>query len=252
MNTISVVIITLNEERNILRCLQSVKDIADEIIVVDSFSTDKTEDICINQNVKFIKTEWKGYSETKNFANNMAINDYIFSIDADEAVSDILKESIVIMKNNSNPANVYSLNRLTNYCGKWIKHSGWYPDSKFRIWKNGIAKWEGELHENLVFNSNFKTEILKGDLLHFSYYSITDHIKQFNKFTDIGALQAFQNHKKANLWIALYKSNWKFIRDYFFKFGFLDGYYGYVICKLSSKATFLKYLKIIELQHNNK
>lgn len=249
---LSVVIITFNEERNIKMCLDSVKEIADEIIVLDSHSTDKTPEICRQAQAEVHIVDWKGYSETKNLGNNLATGDYIFSIDADEVVSDELKQSLMAVKNAQHPKDAYIVNRLTNYCGKWIYHCGWYPDKKMRLWKKELGQWQGELHEEVKLNEGCDIAFLNGDLHHYSYHSIKQHVEQFNKFTDIGAAEAFKKGKKSNLFIALYKSIWKFKRDYIFKFGFLDGYYGFVICALSSQATFLKYLKIRELYKNNK
>jgi glycosyltransferase involved in cell wall biosynthesis len=252
MNKLSVVIITFNEEKNIKRCLDSVIDIADEIIVIDSHSTDKTEEICKQFNVRFYPIQWLGYSETKNYGNNLAVNDYVFSIDADEVVSEKLKKSIIEFKNAENPKDCYTLTRLTNYCGKWIYHCGWYPDAKMRIWNKNLGKWEGELHEEVKMKEESSKGYFDGDLHHFSYHSIQEHVNQYNKFTEIGAMEAFKKGKKANLFIAFYKSIWKFKRDYIFKFGFLDGYYGFIICRLSANATFLKYIKLRELIKNSK
>jgi len=248
---LSVVIITFNEEKNIELCLKSLSNIADEIIVVDSFSTDNTEKICKQYNVKFFNKKWLGYSEQKNYANSLATNNLIFSIDADEVVSSELEKSIIKIKLSVKKGKAYKVNRLTNYCGKWIKHCGWYPDTKLRIWFKNEGKWEGELHEEIILNSSTKILTLKGDLHHYSYHSIEQHISQFNKFTDIGAKEAFKRGKKSNLFIAIYKSVWKFNRDYIFKLGFLDGYYGFVICALSSQATFAKYLKLREIIKNS-
>ncbi len=249
---LSVVIITFNEEKNIERCLKSVQEIADEIIVLDSFSTDKTESICRKYNVKYFQHKFDGHIQQKNRVMNMANNDYVLSLDADECLDTTLTDEIKKIKKESTHR-AYEFNRLTNYCGKWIKHCGWYPDVKLRIWDKNIAKWGGvNPHDKVITNENIEVKHLKGDLLHYSYYSINQHIAQFNSFTEIGAKEAFKKGKKSNWFIATYKAIWKFIRDYFFKLGFLDGYYGYVICALSSQATFAKYLKLRELNKNAK
>ncbi len=248
MNKLSAVIITYNEERNIKRCLDSLTGVADEIVVVDSFSTDRTEEICKSYNmVKFYKQKWLGYSSQKNYANSLASNELLFSIDADEVVSPELQKSIIRIKETATPENAYEITRLTNYCGKWIKHSGWYPDKKIRIWFKNEGEWQGVLHEIVKFNNPIKIISLKGDLYHYSYHSISQHIQQIDKFTDIGAKYAFNKGKKSSLFKAIYKSTWKFIRDYFIKLGVLDGYYGFVVCRLSAMATFLKYIKLKEL-----
>ncbi|MBR6438176.1 MAG: glycosyltransferase family 2 protein [Bacteroidales bacterium] len=251
---ISVVIITHNEERNILRCLNSVQDVADEIVVVDSGSTDKTEEICKSFNVKFVKQSWLGYSGQKNFANSLASNDWILSIDADEELSDDLKHSILKYKNQHIPHDmVFSMNRLTNYCGHWIHHCGWYPDRKIRIWNRTVGQWKGEIHETIEFSTETREKVLKGDLNHYSYYSIEDHIRQADKFTTITATEAFKKGKRCDsIWKLRVKAAWKFIHDYFFALGFLDGYYGYVVCKISAFATFMKYSKLHEMTKGKK
>lgn len=245
MIRLSVVIITLNEERNIARCLNSLKGVADEIIVVDSFSTDTTAAICKDAGVRFIEQKWMGYSAQKNFGNNLATHDFVLSLDADEALSDELKNSIITAKTKGfNGA--YSFNRMTNYCGKWIHHSGWYPDTKVRIFNKNTSTWQGALHETLTLDK-IEIERLHGDLLHYSYYTKDEHISQTTKFTDIAALDFFKSGKKHSP-IKLYGSpTVKFIRDYFIHLGFLDGKAGFDICRMSAKATYLKYKKLKNL-----
>ncbi len=245
---ISVVIITFNEEENIERCILSVQEIADEIVVVDSFSTDKTEEICSKYNVHFVKHRFEGHIEQKNFAIIQAKYPNILSLDADEALSDELKKSILEVKNNFSQDG-YTFNRLTNYCGFWIYHCGWYPDVKLRLFDSRKGKWGGiNPHDKFELQTNCSQQHLKGDLLHFSYYSAADHISQVNKFTEIGAKEAFLRGRKATLLQILINPLWKFLRDYFIKRGFLDGYAGFVICVISSHATFLKYVKLRELR----
>jgi len=252
MKKLSVVIITLNEERNIARCLKSVSKIADEIVVLDSFSTDNTQKICSEFEVKFHQNKFDGHIQQKNKAIALAENDLVFALDADEAPNDTLINEIIRIKENTD-FDAYIFNRLTNYCGKWIKHSGWYPDKKLRIWNRTKGKWGGlNPHDKVIMDQSVKIKFLKGDLLHFSYYSIQQHIEQINSFTNIGANEAFKKGRKSNLIIAVVKSFWKFIRDYFINLGVLDGYYGFVICSLSAQATFIKYLKLRELIKNNK
>lgn len=248
MIQLSVVVITLNEERNIGRCLQSVSGIADDIVVVDSGSTDKTEEICLNQGARFIPHPWLGFAETKNFANSQAKFPFILSLDADEALSEELKASILMLREGQSENSTYKMNRLTNYCGKWIKHCGWYPDSKIRLFNRGNARWTGMvIHEKLTTDPGIDVKQLKGDILHYSYYSIAGHITQANLFTDLTAEEAFSKGKNANLAQILCKPPVKFIRDYFFKLGFLDGYYGFIICRISAQATFYKYIKLRQL-----
>ena len=249
MTGLSAVIITKNEERNIGRCIQSLKDVADDILVVDSGSIDRTEEICKEKNVRFHFHEWEGYKEQKNFANSLAKYPFILSIDADEALSDDLRASILGLKENSQ-ADGYEVNRLTNYCGKWIHYSGWYPDRKLRLFNRDKFEWGGEkIHEVVIpIQEDNKISRLQGDLLHYSYYSISEHISQANHFTDLTAELAVEKGKRSGLIKILFSPVFKFIRDYIFKLGFLDGYYGYIICRISAQATFLKYSKIKQIR----
>ncbi|MDR3188706.1 MAG: glycosyltransferase family 2 protein, partial [Prevotellaceae bacterium] len=188
MKKISAVIITYNEERNIARCLQSLQGVADEIMVVDSGSTDKTEEICRQLGVtSFIRHPFEGYVQQKNWAMEQATYSHILSLDADEALSDELKKSILEVK-ESWTADAYKFNRLTSYCGKWIRHCSWYPDVKLRLWDRRKGRWGGvNPHDKMVMERDASVIHLKGDLLHYSYHNVSDYILQVNKFTEIGA-----------------------------------------------------------------
>jgi len=246
MINLSVVIITFNEERNIARCIKSVQPVADEIVVIDSGSKDKTEEICRQYNCRFIFHPWEGYSQSKNFGNTQAKYDWIFSIDADEELSAELAQSIQQAKANDK-LNYFKINRLTNYCGKWIKHGGWFPDVKIRIFDRRYARWEGLIHETLRIETLSAPELLQGLCYHYSYYTIAEHISQINKFTELSASVLFEKGKKAGLFKAIIRSVLKFSKDYFIRLGFLDGYYGFIICYLSAQATFIKYTKLKQL-----
>ena len=244
---ISCVIITYNEEKNIERCIRSVEGVAEDIVVVDSYSKDRTKEICLALSVRFVEHKFDGHIEQKNYAISHAKYPYILSLDADEALSEDLRLSILKVKNNWN-SDGYYFNRLTNYCGKWIKHCGWYPDQKLRLWDSRLGKWTGiNPHDRYEMKSEAKLQFIKGDLLHYSYYSISQHIDQVNKFTEIGAREAVAAGKKSNLLKIVFNPIWKFTRDYFIKFGLFDGYYGFVICVISAHATFLKYIKMKQL-----
>lgn len=250
MPELSVVIITFNEERNIARCIDSVKDFADDIVVVDSFSTDKTQKICEEKNVRFVQHKFEGHIEQKNWAITQAKYPFILSLDADEAPDEVLKESINEAR-KSTSFDGYTMNRLTNYCGKWIKHCGWYPDKKLRLWNSQKGKWGGiNPHDIYLMELGSSICHLKGNLLHYSYYSISDHMLQANKFSDISAKALFEKGYKASMFKRYFSPKFKFFRDYILKLGFLDGYYGYVICKISAHAAFLKYVKLKQLQSN--
>jgi glycosyltransferase involved in cell wall biosynthesis len=252
MIKLTVAIITYNEERNIARCLDSVKDIADEIIVVDSFSTDKTESICNQYNLRFIKNPFKGHIEQKNFALALAQHDYVLSLDADEALSSELLLEIRKVKEDFQ-YDGYRFNRLTNYNGHWVNYCGWYPDTKLRLIKKSLAHWTGtNPHDILEMKNSSKVAFLKGDLLHYSYTSIASHINQTDKFTTIAARAAFAQGKKSSLVKIYTRPFLKFFRDYFFKRGFLDGHYGLIICSINALSALLKYAKLYDLQKGKK
>jgi hypothetical protein len=174
-------------------------------------------------------------------------------LDADEALDETLKKSILEVKNEWK-FDGYTMNRLTNYCGKWIHHCGWYPDTKLRLWDSRLGTWGGDNpHDKFEMNSN-DPEIahLKGDILHYSYYSLEDHYKQVAYFTDVLAIAQFKKGKKAPLFIFVFSPIVKFVKDYFIKLGFLDGRVGFRICRISAFATFTKYKKLRQLIHSNK
>ena len=246
MPQLSVVIITYNEEKNIGRCLESIKDIADDIVVVDAFSNDRTEKICRQYNANFIQREWQDFSTAKNFANLQARYDYIFSIDADEAISENLRNSIIKIKKEGFDG-AYKMNRLTNYCGKWIKHCGWYPDSKIRIWNRNDGYWEGEVHEKTIFNKKLPTHFLKGDLLHYSFYTAEEYFNKAKEYSETSANYLFKKGKNANFLKIIFSPAVKFIGNYFFRLGFLDGSVGFTLCWIMAHATYLKYYKLHQL-----
>lgn len=252
MKKISATIITLNEEDKIRQCLESLQDVADEIVVVDSISTDNTKMICEEFGVKFVEQKWLGYSEQKNLANNIASHDWILSIDADEVLSDELKKSILKIKDSDFDTDVvFSFNRLNNYCGKWIHHSGFYPDKKIRIWNRKIGKWEGIVHEVIKFSTKVKEVHLKGDLLHYSYAKPEDFEKQVFKFAELRAQHYFDKGKKCASLLKIISPIYFFIQHYFFRLGFLDGKEGFVMCKVAAKATRHKYETLEQLTVNN-
>ena len=252
MMKITVAIITLNEERNIGRCLESVKDVADEILVVDSLSTDKTREICERYNVRFVEQKFLGYIEQKNFALSLATHDYILSLDADEALSPELIAEIKKVKVDPK-YDGYKFHRLTNYNGHWVRYCGWYPDTKLRLIKKAKAEWRGtNPHDIMEMKNNESVGFLKGDLYHYSYDSIASHVTQTDKFTTIAARAAFAQGKRSSLFKIFTRPVFKFVRDYFFKRGFLDGRYGFVICSINSLYALLKYSKLYELQVGKK
>ncbi|MGD1847455.1 MAG: glycosyltransferase family 2 protein [Salibacteraceae bacterium] len=247
---ISAVIITLNEERNIGRCLASIQPVVDEIIVIDSCSTDRTAAICEEYEVRFIKRKWAGYAQTKNFANGLANHQYVLSIDADEALSPALQLEIEKAKGKGLEG-IYSFNRLTNYCGHWVRHGGWYPDVKARLFPKSVANWEGNyVHEEIQFSGNPTKQHLQGDLLHYSIYSVKDHLDRVEKYTDLGAQKMLAAGKKGGRISGVLSAFSRFVRMYFLKLGFLDGWAGWKISTISAKASYLRYRKLEHLRAN--
>lgn len=250
---ISTIIITYNEERNIKKCIESVKEISDEIIVVDSFSTDRTEEIAISFGVNFSKNPFAGYIEQKNHALSLAKFDYVLNVDADEVLSNELKKSIVEVKKNPGGFEGYDFNRLTNFCGQWIRHCGWYPDTKLRLFKRESGYFTGKNpHDRVEFrNDDSKIKHLEGDLLHYSYKTLTEHIHQINRFSTIGAHSAKEKGKKVIPVIHIFGNPiFTFIKKYFFQLGMLDGYYGFIISLNTAYSKYLKYIKLRELNLN--
>lgn len=244
MPKLSVVIITYNEEKNLNRCLESVKSIADEIVVVDSFSTDKTKEIALQHKVKFVDHIFTDYVNQHRFADKQAQNNLIFSIDADEVVSPELEKSILLEKENPK-YDGYRVSRLTNYCGKWIHHSGWYPDRKLRLYNRTKGNWQGVIvHESFQLNSDSTEGRLKGDLWHYSYYTIEQHRQRLEKYSTLSAKAYFAQGKKASVLKIWLSPVVKFIRDYFINLGFLDGKAGFTVCWISASGTKKKYQKL--------
>ena len=251
MPEITVAIMTLNEERNIERCLASLNGIADEILVVDSYSTDRTEEICRQYGAKFIRHPFEGYIEQRQFSIEQSGHDHVLVIDADEALSEELRAGIQKVKDNWTHDG-YDFNRLNSFCGQWIRHCGWYPDRKMRLFDRRKATVKGSNPHDEIFLAKGASQMhLKGDLLHYTYYSVDGHIQQVNRFTSIQAKNLFERGKKASWFSILFSPPYKFFRHYFIQLGFLDGYYGYLICRNMAYSTFLKHAKLKALWRVN-
>jgi glycosyltransferase involved in cell wall biosynthesis len=245
---LSAVIITYNEAHNIKRCLESLQDLAGEIIVVDSGSLDGTQDICRSMGATVIEQDFLGYIEQKNFATSKASNDWVLSLDADEALTPELRDSIKAVF-PSPAADGYTMNRLTNYCGTWVRHGGWYPDTKLRLYNRTKGQWTGvNPHDRFRLNLGNTMNHLPGDLLHYSYNTLSDHLKQIDRFSTIGAIAMHNQGKTSSIPKIIYKPMARFLRHFIFKAGFLDGLTGYTIARNSAHAVFLKYLRLYYLQ----
>jgi glycosyltransferase involved in cell wall biosynthesis len=250
MIQLTVAIITYNEARNIQRCLESLQTVADEILVVDSYSTDGTQKIAGNFGATVIEHKFEGHIEQKNWAISQAKFPYVLSLDADEALDESLRNSILAVKNNWR-AQGYTLNRLTNYCGTWIKHGNWYPDVKLRLWDSRLGQWAGQNpHDEYHLPKGAKIENLNGHLLHYSFYTFDEHLAQIKRFTNISSLAAYQKGKRSNWLKIIFSPTVKFLKGYVFRKGFLDGKAGWMIARWSAYATYLKYTKLLQHQKN--
>lgn len=245
---LSVVIIARNEEENIGRCIDSVLGIADEVLVVDSFSTDKTVAIAQQKGARVIQHTFEGHIQQKNWAKEQATYDYVLSLDADETLSEELKQSILALNKNFE-ADGYTMNRLNFYLGKPVKTCGWYPDTKLRLWNRHKGAWAGtNPHDKFELNSGASVVHLQGDILHNTYPTRESFLHQREKFADISA-QHLKHHSVLWLvWKMIFSAPFKFIRNYIFKLGFTEGTTGLFICYHQSREVFLKYFRAIKLK----
>ena len=246
---ITATIITLNEERNIGRCIDALLPVADEIVVLDAFSSDRTPTICKEKGVRFEQREWQGYSASKNYLNSLATHNYIFSVDADEAPDSKLQSALLTIKKDGLEG-IYAVNRLTNYCGAWIKHSGWYPDIKTRIFPRDNSRWEGQyVHEELVVDGNPQPQLLPGHLHHFSYYNFEEHRARADKYSRLTAQKMAARGKKASALKPYLSALGRWISMYLIKKGMLDGRMGWHIARISALSNILKYKELRRLNH---
>lgn len=249
MQKLSVTIITLNEEANIRDALESVKW-ADEIVVVDSGSNDRTVEICREYTDKVFYNQWPGHIAQKNFAIGKATHSWILSIDADERLTPELAGEIRGALKGPK-ADAYAVPRHVFYLGRWIDHSGWYPDYKVRLFRRDKASWGGiNPHDKVMVNG--RTERLKGDLLHYSYRDIAHHVNTMNSFTTTSATEYLKLGRRAGLLDLLFKPAGMFMKKYILKQGFRDGLPGFIIAVSSAYYVFLKYAKLWELINNNR
>jgi glycosyltransferase involved in cell wall biosynthesis len=248
MELLSVVIITFNEEKNIARCIDSLAGVADEILILDSNSTDTTVEIARQKGATIYQQAFLGYVEQKNKALSLAKHNLVLSLDADEALDKTLHSSILSVKNNFHYKG-YTMNRCNNYCGKFIRHGSWYPDTRMRLVDKSIAQWSGDNpHDTLTFTSPQTKKHLKGNILHYSFNSFEEHAAQNNKFSSISADSLFKRGKKTNLFKVAFNPFWAFVKSYLVRLGFLDGFYGFVIAVNIAHLTFLKHSKLYKKQ----
>lgn len=243
---ISVVIITFNEDERLEAALKSVADLADEVVIVDSFSTDNTLKIAKKYTSHIFQRKWTNFSDQKNFANSRTSYLWIFSLDADEMISPELREEILQIKETEPDCSGFSMPRQSFYLGKWIRHSGWYPNRKVRLFRKDRASWEGEyIHEKLAVEG--KIEKLKGFLHHFTYRNITDHLNRINQYSELGAQKLYAQKKKCRWYHLVFLPFFRFAKSFFWKLGFFDGFAGLVISVLGGYTVFVRYAKLREI-----
>jgi len=245
---ISATIVTLNEERNIARAVGSLR-CADEVLIVDSGSTDRTREIALGLGARVIEEPWRGYAGQKNYAASCAAHDWILSIDADESLTpalaaEIAALKIAALKGASVEADGYSFPRLAQYLGRWIRHGGWYPDRKVRLYNRAKAEWIGDyVHESLRVNGLIGE--LHGDLLHFTCHSLSEHLRTLDRYTSLAAQELAARGKPVPMSRLALDPAWTFIRTWVLQRGFLDGPQGLAIAWMAALYTFLKYAKAI-------
>jgi glycosyltransferase involved in cell wall biosynthesis len=250
MTLLSAVIITKNEEANIRRCLESVK-FADEIIVVDSNSTDKTTAIASEFGAKVFTREWQGFGPAKQEGVNQARGEWILSIDADEIIPVELAAEITSKISSNNGFSGYYLNRKTRFLGRWMLHSGWYPDYVLRLFQKKYGKFNtAVIHESV--ETSGKTDYLKNDLLHYSHPDLESYLEKFNRYTTVGAQEAYKSGKRAGWSEIIFKPQAAFLKHYITGQGFRDGLEGLILSILSSMAVLVKYAKLYVMQKKEK
>lgn len=238
---ISATIITLNEERNIARAIESLR-CCDEIVILDSGSTDRTVELAEKLGARVVEAGWRGYAGQKNAAAMQASHDWILSLDADEALSEALEAEIWSLKKSGPRFAGYTMPRLARYLGRWILHSGWYPDRKIRLYNREKGKWVGDfVHESVVVDG--KVGNLESNILHFTCESLAEHVKTMDRYTTLAAQELASRRIKAPLWKILADPAWTFWKTYLLQRGFLDGFEGLIIAYMAGFYVFLKYAK---------
>lgn len=238
---LSATIITYNEERNISRAIESLR-CADEIVVVDSGSSDRTVELAEKLGARVVDSTWPGYAKQKNFAAEQASNDWILSLDADESLSEALEAEIWRLKKRGPEFDAYTVPRMAQYLGKWIRHSGWYPDRKVRLYNRKKSTWVGPyVHESVKVDG--RVGHLESNLLHFTCSSLTEHMKSMDRYTTLAAEQLLANGDRVTWGRLICEPPWTFIRTYVVKLGFLDGVEGLAIANMAALYNFLKYAK---------
>ncbi len=246
---ISATVITFNEEKHLDRCLKSVRGLADELIVVDAGSRDGTCAVAARWGARVYKRDWTNYSDQKNFAAAQASHEWILSLDADECLSPPLRERLLEVKAHPAPANAYEFPRRAFYLGRWIRHCGWYPDRKPRLYRRSQGHWVGDfVHEHLVCEGPIGR--LEGDLLHYTCDSVSDHARRVGRYTSLAARDLQARGIRSGPLKILGSPVVAFLGSYCFKAGFMDGMQGFLISAFAAYYNFLKYSKLWDLQRS--
>ncbi len=238
---ISATIITLNEELNVARAIESLR-CADEIVVVDSGSTDRTVEVAEKLGARVVESAWPGYANQKNHAAAQASYDWILSLDADESLSEALEAEIWRLKKTGPQYDAYTMPRLAQYLGRWIRHSGWYPDRKIRLYDRRKATWVGKfVHETVHVKG--KVGHLESNLLHFTCDSLSEHLRTMDRYTTLAAQQLLETGEPVTFARILLSPPWTFFQTYVLNLGFLDGLEGLAIAHMAALYNFVKYAK---------
>ena len=244
MPKISACIISFNEEKKLEDCLKSLQPVVDEIIIVDSLSTDATLEIAGRYTDKIFHQKFLGHIEQKNLAVSKAEHDWVLSLDCDERLTPQLQQSILAIKNTLEAADAWCMHRKTFYVYRWLNHC-WYPDTKTRLFNKNTAHWGGTNPHDRIITAGKNIKLLAGDIQHYSFSSISEHLKTIDKFTEIGADELIKKGKRFTIFSPITHASWIFIKLYFIKRGFLDGFAGLVVSVLSTMHVFVKYTKAI-------
>ena len=249
--TLSAIVVCFNEEANIGDCLESLKW-CDEIVVVDSFSTDRTPEICRRYTVNFMQREWRGYRDQKEFAHSQATCDWVLLVDSDERVTASLRLEIEQALAAVEPeCSAFAIARLVHYLGRWWRRGGWYPDYDVRLFRRDCATWGGtEPHEKILVDGRITR--LAEPLEHYSYRDMDDHLQRINRFTSISSAELFKRGHRWSLYEALCHPAGRFFRSYFLKRGFVEGFAGFYVALTAAVYVFLKYAKLWELELKEK